>query len=156
MNIKLETTINRPIDKVWDVLGNQFGEAHKWTSILKHSEGSGKTISNQVCESRTCDINGMGRVHEKIHEFNSDKFVLKYEVVEGFPFFVKSGLNTWQLKTEGNATKVFVNAEITTTGFVGFLMAPMMKMQMNGMMGKFIEELKYYFENGKPHPRKSK
>jgi len=154
VKIVSETVINKPIQNVWDVLGNQFGEAHKWTSILHHSEGQGKTISDQVCESRACDIKGMGRVSEKIRTFDSKNYILKYEVVEGFPFFVKNGFNTWQLKQDGNSTRVIMNAEIETKGIMGMMMSPMMKMQMTGMMGKFVEELKYYVENGKPHPRK--
>jgi hypothetical protein len=47
-------------------------------------------------------------------------------------------------------------AEIMTRGLVGVVMAPMMKMQMTGLIRRFLEDLEHYAETGKPHPRKVK
>jgi hypothetical protein len=156
MRIENEIVINKSAPLLWGIVGEKFGSAHVWASGLNHSEGSGRKLSEQVCESRTCDIKGMGRIHERLLDFDPKRLTLKYEVVHGFPFFVERGVNRWTLTQEGDATRVHSLAEITTRGFVGSLMAPMLKMQMTGLMRRTLEDLKHYAETGRPHPRKLK
>jgi len=156
MKIISEIIINKPVSDVWDVLGNKFSDWHVWGSSLLHTKGSGKKINGNVCESRTCDVQGMGKIRERTLEFDPKKYSLSYEVIEGFPFFVKSGVNRWSLVPEGEQTRLLMDAEIETQGFVGMIMKPMMKMQMTGLLKNVTEELKYYVENGTPHPRKKK
>jgi hypothetical protein len=96
----------------------------------------------------------MGRIREKLLEFDASSFALTYQVIEGFPFFVRRGVNRWTLSAEGNRTRVRSNAEITTKGPIGALMLPMMKMQMGRLMRKTFDDLKFYVEHGVPHPRK--
>ena len=98
----------------------------------------------------------MGRIREKLLDFDPKRLTLKYEVEEGFPFFVERGVNRWTLTEEGSTTRVHSIAEITTKGLVGMVMAPMMKMQMTGLIRNSLEDLKHYVETGTPHPRKVK
>lgn len=111
-------------------------------------------MAEQVCENRICDIKGMGRIREKLLEFDAKNFALTYEVMNGFPFFVERGVNRWTLTPEGSSTRLQSVAEITTQGLIGMLMAPMMKMQMTGLMHRLLEDLKHYVETGTPHSRK--
>lgn len=156
MKIENEIIISRPTAAVWAIVGDQFGDAQLWASALTHTHGHGREISGQVCESRTCDVKGMGRIREKLLDFDPERHTLKYEVLEGFPFFVERGVNRWTLTEEGGGTRVQSTAEITTKGLVGRLMAPMMKMQMARLMRQSLEELKHYVETGAPHPRKAR
>lgn len=156
MKVATDIVIDKPIAAVWDVVGTQFGSAHLWASALIHTEGNGGKISDQVCEARTCDIQGMGRIRERLLEFDPQGYALTYEVVEGFPFFVERGVNRWHLVAEGNRTHLYIKAKIATKGLIGAIMRPMMKMQMSGLMRKTLDDLKYYAENGVPHPRKQK
>jgi len=157
VKINTEITINKPVLDIWEIVGNQFGSAHIWASALTHTEGSGRKMTEQVCENRICDIKGMGRIREKLLEFDAKNFALTYEVMNGFPFFVERGINRWTMTQEGDdSTRLQSVAEITTQGLVGMLMAPLMKMQMAGLMHNLLEDLKYYVETGVPHPRKAK
>ncbi len=156
MKIATDIIIDKPIAAVWDVVGTQFGSAHLWASALVRTEGSGRKISNQVSEARICDIRGIGRIREKLLEFDPQRYTLTYEVAEGFPFFVERGVNRWHLVAEGKRTHLYTNTNIATKGMIGAVMRPMMKMQMSGLMRKTLEDLKYYAENGVPHPRKQK
>ena len=157
MRIETEILVDQSPQAVWAVLGDQFGEAHTWGSALLHTRGHGKPIADHVCESRSCDIKGMGRIREQLLEFDPGRFTLEYEVVEGFPFFVERGVNRWTLVPEGaQATRVRSVATITTSGAIGMVMAPMLRLQMTGLMRRLLEELKHYVEHGKPHPRKLK
>lgn len=155
MKITTEIFINKPTLDVWEIVGNQFGSAHIWASALTHTEGSGRKMTEQVSENRTCDIKGMGRIHERLLEFDVKNFALTYEVTNGFPFFVERGINRWTMTPEGSSTRLQSVADITTQGFVGMLMAPLMKMQMKRLMHRLLEDLKHYVETGVPHPRKA-
>ena len=154
MKIATDIVINKPIATVWNVVGTEFANAHLWASALNHSEADGRKINGQVCESRICDVQGMGRIREKLLEFDAQNHALRYEVVEGFPFFVARGVNRWHLTTEGERTRVSTHAEIVTKGLIGAIMQPMMKMQMFGLMRKTLEDLKFYVEIDTPARRR--
>ncbi len=157
MQIITETVIDKPAATVWEVVGIQFGDAHLWASALNHSFGHGAAIDGSVCEARTCDVQGMGRINEKLRLFDPANFTLAYEVTEGFPFFVTRGLNRWQLLPEGNnRARLRSTATVETKGLIGLMMAPMMEMQMSSLMRRTLEDLKFYVENGRPHARKQK
>ena len=156
MQIQITQIINKPVAAVWEVLGKQFGQMHHWASVVHHAEGRGAHIAQAVCDQRVCQVAGMGQIREKVLEFDEKNFVLKYEVQEGFPFFVKRGVNRWSLSDEGSATRVTIVADVETQGIVGAIMAPMMKMQLSRMLNQTAEELKYYVENNEIHPRKQK
>lgn len=156
MKIINEIVINKSVNNVWEVVGNQFSNAYEWASVLRHSEGRGEKNSAQVCDSRSCYVNGMGHTHEKLTEFDPDRHTLTYEVTKGFPFFVKRGANRWLLISEGNQTRVFMSAEIETKGCFGKMMEPMMKVKMSSMLQTIAEDLKFYVENEQPHPRNKK
>ena len=48
MNIIKKTTINKPVEEVWEVLGNQFGEISNWASIIKESKVYGESKMKQL------------------------------------------------------------------------------------------------------------
>jgi uncharacterized membrane protein len=157
MQIITETVIEKPAAAVWDIVGNRFGQAYEWASLLNHSTGHGAPLSGQVCEARTCDVKGMGNIKERLVEFDPERHVLRYEVTKGFPFFVRRGVNHWQISGLGaTRCRVTTTASLTTKGIVGFMMAPMMRMQMSRMLRSMLEDLKHYAETGQPHPRKLK
>lgn len=157
MEFTRETLINAPIEQAWDILGNQYTEAYKWASGLNHSEGQGTPkFEGATCSNRACDTTALGAIKEEIRIFDPENHILSYEVIEGFPFFVKLGQNTWTLTQEGNQTKVSMKLQMLTKGLVGKIMGPMMRLQMGGILTNAIEDFKHYVETGKPSPRKAK
>lgn len=155
MQIITETVIEKPAAAVWDIVGNRFGQAYEWASLLNHSAGHGAPLSGQVCEARTCEVKAMGNIQERLVEFDPERHVLSYEVTKGFPFFVRRGVNRWQINAISTLRcRVTTTADLSTKGIVGFMMAPMMRLQMSGMLRAMLEDLKHYAENGQPHPRK--
>lgn len=157
MEFKREIIINEPIEKVWEVLGNQYGEAYKWASGLKHSNPYGNPkLSGASCNNRACDT-ATGKIKEVIRIFDTQNHTLEYEVIEGFPFFVESGVNNWQLtKLANNRTKVTMHLVVKTKGLVGTIMSPMMKMQMGKVIDPVPNDLKHFVETGTPSPNKAK
>ena len=157
MEFTRETLINASIEQAWNILGNQYTEAYKWASGLKYSEGEGTPqLEGATCNNRACDTTALGPIKEEIRIFDPINYILSYEVIEGFPFFVKLGQNTWTLTQEGNQTKVSMQLEMLTKGLVGKLMSPMMRLQMGGILTNAIEDFKHYVETGQPSPRKAK
>ncbi|MEO0338732.1 MAG: SRPBCC family protein [Bacteroidota bacterium] len=156
MEFRKSILVNQPIEAVWEVLGNQYGEAYKWASGLYHSEGFGTPIIEGAhCKNRSCDTT-QGKITEVIKTFNAADHHLEYEVVEGFPFFVDQGVNNWKLTPQGNKTRVDMHLVITTKGIMGAIMGPMMKMQMGKIVNNVLQDFKHYLETGKPSPLKAK
>lgn len=151
-----EINISKPVDQVWDLLGNQYGDAYKWASGLAHSNSFGQPrISGAACNNRSCDTS-FGQITEEIQAFDAENYVLSYHVIKGFPFFIDVAQNTWTLKAKGDITHVHVHLTMKTKGIVGFIMAPMMKMQMNNTLNQVIKDFKHYLETGQPSAYKSK
>ena len=157
MEVTKEIIVNQPIQAVWEVLGNQYTDAYKWARGLYHSQGSGSpTIEGATCSNRTCDTS-FGRIQEEIKTFDSQNYILAYEVIKGFPGFIKQGINTWRLsKSDVGSTKVSMRFTAETKGFLGLVMGPMMKMQLNKGLGEVLNDFKHYVETGQQSPEKIK
>ena len=48
MEFKKEIIIEKPAGQVWEVLGNQYGEAYKWASGINHSNSYGQPELTQA------------------------------------------------------------------------------------------------------------
>ena len=156
MEFKREIIIIKPIEEVWEILGNQFGSACEWASGINHSSTYGKpNLPDAPSNNRACDTTS-GKIKEVITKFNPTNYELEYEVLEGFPFFVDLGKNNWKLTKAGQATKVNMQLSIITKGIFGTLMSPMMKIQINKVADNVLVDLKHYTETGNPSPLKMK
>lgn len=157
MEIKKEITINKPAEEAWDVLGNQFTETHKWARGLDHVEGSGQPkFEGASCSNRTCEVPGFGTIQEEIKKFDAQNHILQYEVLEGFPGFITSAINTWTLRQVRNQTIVSMHMKMETKGLKGAIMGPMMKMQLNKTVEGVLQDFKIFVETGKVSEQKEK
>ncbi len=156
MTIEKEIIVNKSIESAWHVIGTQFADAYKWASPVNHSEGSGAGINGSTCSERGCATT-MGKLKEKILEYSIENHKISWQAVQGMPAMVKFAKNTWTLTSLGkDKTRVNMKMDIQVGGIIGFLMQPMMKMQMGGMGNALTEDFKYYVENGQPSARKIK
>ncbi|WP_298316026.1 SRPBCC family protein [uncultured Aquimarina sp.] len=157
MEFKKEIIINKRIEEVWEILGNQFGDAYKWASGLNHSKAfSPPVINGAPSNNRSCELPS-GKIKEVIRKFDPSNYVLEYEVIEGFPFFVDTAINNWQLtKISSEETKVNMHLIVKTKGLIGSVMNPMMKMQLKKQLIHIPNDLKYYVETGNPSQNKAK
>lgn len=157
MEFKKEIIINKPIKAVWEILGNQFGDAYKWASGINHSKAfSPPVINGAPSNNRTCELPS-GKIKEVIRKFDSNNRILEYEVIEGFPFFVDTAINNWQLtKINSDSTKVNMHLVVKTKGLLGSIMNPMMKMQLKKQLVHIPNDLKHFIETGNPSQNKAK
>ena len=156
MIIEKEIIINKGIDDAWNVIGVQFADAYKWATPVNHSEGSGEGINGSACSERGCSTT-LGKLKERILEYDSEKFIISWQAVEGMPSMVKFAKNTWVLiSVDNRKTKVKMKMDVEVGGIMGFLFQPMMKMQMNNLGNALISDFKYYVEYGRPSAKKIK
>ncbi len=157
MNISKEIIVKRPVDEVWEVLGNQFADAYKWARGLDYSKGHGEArFDGAPVNNRTCEVQGFGQIEEELKRFDARNYVLSYEVTDGFPGFIDSAINTWTLTSHGMSTKVTMDMQMETKGLMGAIMGPMMKMNLSKLVAGVIEDFKAYLETGRPSEFKAK
>ena len=155
MDFNLEVEINRNIEDVWQVLGNEFGEIATWVSLAKSSEIGGSSKLAEVDYGYRLLKTDKGTAKHVLTSFDSSNHSLSYDVPEGTPAFVKTATASWSLTDLGeNKTRMNVHFAIQLGGLLGFLLAPVAKKKLGTLSDNILEEFKYYMENGKPHPRK--
>lgn len=147
--------IDAPIEDVWKVIGSDFANAYKWASSLKHSAALDSiSLNGSTCTKRGCDVAGLGKITEKLYEFSNDEHFLSYELIDGRPKFVRKIYNTWRLTTmDDGKTHVQSTIRLQTKGFIGWLLRWIMVRKTKTLVDETLEELKFYVETGKFHPR---
>ncbi len=153
-----EIIMDAPIEKCWEVLGPQFENPQIWASSIQHSEAlNNESLNGSKCTIRGCTVVGIGEIKETLLSYSIEDHSLSYVIKEGMPKMVRHASNHWQLIDLGNGqTKLITKIEMKTGGFMGWLMRGVMKKKMTNLSFEIAEEFKYYVEQGKPHPRKTK
>ncbi len=153
-----ETVINAPIEKVWAVIAEDWAGIGKWSSGVSHSQGFGEPIGGSDYTIRACEITAVGfdDTKEKILEYDAQNHLIKYELADGLPGFVKDAINVWTLEETSNGTLIKGKTTMRATGFMGVMMKGMMKGATRKALESMARELKYYVETGNLHPDKLK
>lgn len=157
MKIKQQVTINTSADKVWKILGPQYETVSAWVSSVHLSQGHTGSLAprNAPCSGRICETD-LGPFKETIIHYNEGNMTLAYSAQgEKMPFFVKQLSNSWKVTPlNADSAKVDMCAEISIMPVFNLVMGPMMRLKMGKILKNAVEELKYYAEEGIPHPRK--
>lgn len=157
MQIKRQFTVNASADRLWEIMGLQFSQVSHWASSIYDSQGHNSSIIPQgaPCSGRVCNTT-MGSFQETILRYDDQRKMISYNAKgDKMPFFVKQLANNWTFTPlAGGKCKVDMCLEISLLPVFNLLMAPMMRMQMGGIINQIVEELTYFAENGTPHPRK--
>ena len=157
MQIKQQVTINASADKVWEIVGSQYGQVSDWISAVHFSEESKSAgaphhapVSGRVCET------DLGPFKETVTRYDAENRSLAYTAQgDKMPFFVKQMSNAWQITPlDNHSAKVEMCLEVSILPVFNLVMGPIMRLQMGGILKNAVEELKYYAETGMPHPRK--
>jgi carbon monoxide dehydrogenase subunit G len=155
MRIIKELSIAKPIEEVWEVLGNQFGDIYKWASIISQSEVSGEAKLPGVNYSIRKTKTATGDTQQELTGFHPEKHEISYKSISGTPPIIKQVHAHWSLKEQGaNSTKLVLDFKAEMKG-LGFIIAPLAKIKLGKVGDVLIDDLKHYVENGKPHPRKA-
>lgn len=143
--IKQEVLIHAPAEKVWEVLGERFGDVATWAVGIHRSH-------MLDAEVRHCDTL-LGPVRERLLEFDQKTQCLEYEAVTAPPWF-RRATNRWCVDDLGpGQSRVRIHAKITLKPVYGHLMMLLSAPRMR-RLSTVLADLKYYVETGDPHPRK--
>jgi hypothetical protein len=146
--------IDKPVNDVWEVLGNQFGEIDKWASVISHSEVSGEPKLPGLTYSIRSTETVAGPTQQELTAFEPDIFRIAYKAIVGLPPFAKSITAEWSLNSkDDNSTALSLDFEVKFKG-LGILVYPIAKIKLGKVGNELLDDLKFYVENGKPHPRK--
>ncbi|MEM9151879.1 MAG: SRPBCC family protein [Cyanobacteria bacterium P01_F01_bin.3] len=157
VSIEKSTIINVPVEDLWKVSADKFGQIDRWDGNVKASRPSGSAIVGAPVGGRVCDLYSGGKTVESLIIYDDSAYMFAYEITEGLPGFVISARNTWTHEAiTRNQTKLTMRVVMRVKGILGTIMRCPMKLQMGNVLNNAQEELKYYIETGQPHPRKRK
>lgn len=142
--------IHAPLERVWAIAAQEFAGISAWASNVLASRPL------QEADGRVCQT-PQGQATERLLHVDPDAHTFTYEIRAAFmPGFVERAVNTWSLTSEGaHQTRLTMEAEMTLSGAVGWLMGWPMRLGMGRLLCDNLEELKHYIEHdGEPHERK--
>jgi hypothetical protein len=151
MNVKAKLTIEKSIGEVWEIMGNKFGDVHKWSSNFKQSKPAGPQKFEDINYSSRETITDRGITIQVLETFDPKNFILKYYISEGLPEIAKSARSTWFLKQISiDKTLVVMEFKLEPKAPLNDVIASKIEMGLKGSTTVLAEELKYFIENGKP------
>jgi hypothetical protein len=152
--------IDAPVDRLWNILADEFADIGLWATAVPSSKAEGTPptwLPDAPAATRSCDLNlpGIRAISETITRFDPANHVLSYRVDEGMPSFVTGVSNTWSLTSVGpGRTRVTMLAEATLGGAVGTLATPMMRLNFARTLRGLGRDLAIYAVTGLPSDSK--
>ena len=143
--IKLEVTVDAPVEKVWEALGD-FGNVYKWSPAVRASaaieghERGGDAI-------RKCEVPGLGNVDETVTEWSEG---------QGFTFLVeatgpiKTAVSDWRVRPQGAGSVVTVSVDYKVRyGTLGSVMDRLiMGRMLRRVAARSLAGLRHYVMTG--------
>lgn len=152
MVIKVQATIKNKISEVWEVMGNQFGHAHLWSSNFQSSKPGGEPQFEGIDYSLRDTNTPNGNTIQELTEFDAINYSLRYEITAGKPEIAKFVSSHWYLIQTDEGTVVQMDSIMEPKMELPEDMASKVQMGLTASFNQLANELKYYIENGEYHP----
>lgn len=153
MNISIRLSIEKPITEAWEVMGNQFGYAHLWSSNFKTSKPGGKAKFDGLSYSLRDTTTDRGNTIQELTAFDPQNHSLTYQITKGAPEIAKMAGATWSLVEQSNtSTLVIMDFVMKPKIALNEEMETKIRMGLTASVKALAEELKYFLEKGEPHP----
>ncbi len=155
MELHIETEINAPAEKVWEILAHQFAEIGEWSSTVKESRelSAGEIPSRFIPASNAPalgreTIAGPGvKLKEVITEYSEEKMELTFEGIDLPPLVFNSGKDTQSVISKGsNKCLLTFDVDMQPRGIFKVI-NPLLKRRMGSTFGAIQKELKVHAEN---------
>ena len=154
MEIKVKVTINKSANDVWEVMGNQFGHAHVWSSNFITSKPGGEAKFDGLDYSLRDTTTERGNTIQELTAFDPASHSLAYEITAGAPEIAKRAASKWYIVEEGGQSVVHMDSIMEAKMPLPEEMQAKLQMGLTASFQQLADELKYYVENGTPHPSK--
>lgn len=164
MRVLQKITIDKPIADVWRVLAEDFDKASDWMASIPNSYAlrKGQPPEGAPMTGRICELTkkpGGLELDESITRFDSANHVLGIKVVPtnapgAFPVYWSNVEVTLTPLTSARTEVRWVARPHLKPH--GYLLYPVLKFGLNKGFSNVLEELKFFVETQKPHPRKLK
>lgn len=155
MKVSVELMIERPIQEVWEVMGNQFGHVAKWSSNFHSSEPGGEPKFGGIPFSQRNTFTDRGETIQVLEAFDAENFTFSYRITKGLPPVADMAKSTWYLKqVDAGKTIAAMDYYMDPKPTVPGEMLEKIEKGLGMSALALVEELKFYLENGEPHPRK--
>lgn len=158
MELRNEIIIDAPAERVWHALGERFMHVSEWAAPIDASCPVDRAEPG-VGVTRSCTIAPFGPVKagvvkEQLTHFDRDAMTFAYEALEGMPRFVGRAVNRWSVtRVDDQRSLLRIHATLTLRGPM-VVFGCVLRWQLQAGGAKVAEELRYFVENGRPHPRK--
>lgn len=160
LQMRDEIKINAPAAKVWRVLAHEFDTVDRWSSGIKESMAimDMPVLEGAMVGGRVCLSDGIGGdVQEAFTYYDEQEMRFGYEAIGDIPMFFKSAGNNWRvIELDPNNSVVEFSADVDLKIFPGTFLLLLFPLVKKVWGSRTLEELKYYIEHDKPHPRKVK
>ena len=151
LSIRQSVEVAASPDRVWQVLGRDFGGLDKWASLVPHAS---LTQLPSGATQRQCST-AIGEFKETVTKYDETKRRLAYRVDAGTPPVVSEMANAWQVAAvDGGRSRVEMELTVQLVDGAPAAAAEGMKANFGTVTRQLTEELKHYVETGRPHPRK--
>jgi len=154
MNINVNLSIAKPAADVWEVMGNQFGRADVWSSNFQASKPGGEAKFPGLAYSHRDTTTPNGNTIQELTAFDAEGYSFTYEITQGAPEIAQFAGATWSLVPQGETTELRLEFVMEPKMPLPEEMEAKVQMGLTASVNTLAEELKYYVENGVPHPNK--
>ncbi len=151
-SITTKKIINAPVEEVW-ASWNDFGDIYKFNPSINASRLLGGDATG-IGARRHCDLkDGKNWVRERIVDYVPSKRMTIDVYESSMPIKAMTATLTFRSITDVKTEVAFTAEFEPKMGFLGKLMAPLMKRQFRPMLASMLDGNADYVENGVLVPR---
>jgi len=158
--LRAQAAFDAPATTVWDVVAHRFDRVGDWATVIPASHPApgeplvvGAPVAGRVC---TTGIGLVPEVTERIVAYDEVRRTLTYEA-EGLPRFIGAARNRWRVTAlDDRRSRVDLDATLQVHGILGWVLYPLIRLQILRTTPRFLADLKHVVETGQPSQRKQR
>lgn len=149
----MEISFKASAAEAWNVLGEGYGTMCEWDSHMASTTLEGELGVGAVRHCVSAQSFGPfkpGTIKERLIEFEPSERTFAYEAFSGLPSFILSARNRWTVEAVNDEKcTVRFDATLELRGLTR-LMWPLMRRMMEKDLERWLEDLRFRVEEGKP------
>lgn len=142
MRVVSEHMIDAPVEAVWDLMGERFGDIGEWSDTVIRSSIDGPAQEGAL---RTCELKptpaASGTIQERITKFDRESRTFAFDIVSGLPGFMRLVNSEWSIRDAGRGRTKAVNTLTIKVAWWMSPMLPVLKTQFRKTIASFIPQI---------------